>query len=221
MAAYQALGQFISTFAEPERSGFDIDENGMLVRCQKLNLTTTTTATSDRDSPLPPLEDPSLESDRLSSGLVIFFFVLFSTKTHQLHSFLYTHACYTTKTPKHQKELYVLWLMHNCSFQLKCWHLHSFKCYVFCVLVLYFFFKYHTSLLKKHFIKNMSYFKFSKKTYWKHQWQNLRIIIIFYWGWKKLQQLRILAHTHPKFWTVGSGWTNLIWSSINDNRNQR
>ena len=74
MAAYLALGQFISTFAEPERSGFDIDENGMLVRCQKLNLTTAT-ATSDRDSPLPPLEDPSLESDRLITRFVIVRFM--------------------------------------------------------------------------------------------------------------------------------------------------
>lgn len=67
MAAYLALGQFISTFAEPERSGFDIDENGMLVRCQKMKLNTTNTITNDRDSPLPPLEDPSLESDRLAT----------------------------------------------------------------------------------------------------------------------------------------------------------
>lgn len=72
MAAYLALGQFISTFAEPERSGFDIDENGMLVRCQKINLTTT--VTSDRDSPLPSLEDPSLESDRLVTRFVILIF---------------------------------------------------------------------------------------------------------------------------------------------------
>lgn len=30
MAAYQNLGPFISTFADPERSGFYIDENGAL-----------------------------------------------------------------------------------------------------------------------------------------------------------------------------------------------
>jgi hypothetical protein len=30
MAAYQNLGPFISTFSDPSRSGFYIDENGML-----------------------------------------------------------------------------------------------------------------------------------------------------------------------------------------------
>jgi len=71
MAAYQALGQFIATFADPERSGFDVDEDGMLVRCKKSDTTFSTTATSiNRDSPtLPDLEDPSLESDRQTNRL--------------------------------------------------------------------------------------------------------------------------------------------------------
>jgi len=77
MAAYTSLGQFISTFAEPERSGFDIDENGSLVRCPKTVLNTTTTISTaidsvdGRDSPsLPELEDPSSESDRLITSSV-------------------------------------------------------------------------------------------------------------------------------------------------------
>lgn len=65
MAAYQSLGQFISTFAEPEKSGFDVDEDGMLVRCPKIE---TTTSSIEQDSPLSPLEDPSLESDRQSEN---------------------------------------------------------------------------------------------------------------------------------------------------------
>ena len=66
MAAYQSLGQFISTFAEPEKSGFDVDEEGMLVRCPKLE---TTVSSAGYDSPTPPaLEDPSLESDRLTEN---------------------------------------------------------------------------------------------------------------------------------------------------------
>ena len=31
MAAYQALGQFIATFADPEKSGFEINEDGHLL----------------------------------------------------------------------------------------------------------------------------------------------------------------------------------------------
>lgn len=59
MAAYQALGQFISTFAVPEQSGFDVDEDGTLIRCKKVEV-----ASSNASDDMPPLEDPSLESDR-------------------------------------------------------------------------------------------------------------------------------------------------------------
>lgn len=33
MAAYQALGQFIATFADPRRTGFEVNEEGNLVKC--------------------------------------------------------------------------------------------------------------------------------------------------------------------------------------------
>ena len=34
MAAYQALGQFIATFADPGRTGFDVNEEGLLYHCE-------------------------------------------------------------------------------------------------------------------------------------------------------------------------------------------
>ncbi|XP_065675978.1 serine/threonine-protein phosphatase 4 regulatory subunit 1 isoform X2 [Hydra vulgaris] len=34
MAAYQALGQFIATFADPGRTGFDVTEDGILYQCE-------------------------------------------------------------------------------------------------------------------------------------------------------------------------------------------
>ena len=34
MAAYQALGQFIATFLDPKKSGFDVTEVGGLVQCE-------------------------------------------------------------------------------------------------------------------------------------------------------------------------------------------
>jgi len=61
MAAYQALGQFIATFAEPERSGFHVTEEGILVPYDGV-LSRTFDMDSENES--SNLEDPSLESDR-------------------------------------------------------------------------------------------------------------------------------------------------------------
>ena len=56
MAAYQALGQFIATFADRERSGFEINCDGQLMSYKDFK-----GFESDKS---PPSEDPSLESDR-------------------------------------------------------------------------------------------------------------------------------------------------------------
>lgn len=60
MAAYQALGQFIATFADPINSGFGVNEDGQLMQVD---------LTDRSNTPSPqPLEDPSLESDRQTRG---------------------------------------------------------------------------------------------------------------------------------------------------------
>lgn len=61
MAAYQALGQFIATFAEPEHSGFRVTEDGILVPYEGYQWK----REQDIESDLSPEEDPSLESDRV------------------------------------------------------------------------------------------------------------------------------------------------------------
>ena len=65
MAAYQALGQFIATFAEPEQSGFIVNEDGQLIAFEGELSNTFEYAESDTLL----IEDASLESDRDSSPM--------------------------------------------------------------------------------------------------------------------------------------------------------
>lgn len=69
MAAYQALGQFIATFADPEKSGFYVTEDGILMLNEDfLSRTFDYDSSVDHKQPALSIEDPSLESDRSLSS---------------------------------------------------------------------------------------------------------------------------------------------------------